>query len=230
MIETTPVRASNSPAIRSVYIVDDHPLVRESMITLITRQPDLRVCGEAGDSDTAFSEITEKQPDALILDLSLPGESGLELIKRLQAIPRPPKILVLSMHDETVYAERVLRAGALGYVMKHETTDKVLEAVRKVLQGKAYVSGAFAAQLAERLAGATGPWQTSIEAALSDRELEVFRLIGQGKGTRKIAEELGVSIKTVQTHCARMKEKLGVNSALALAREAVRWSERDSIS
>ncbi len=229
MIETTS-RPAPSSVIRSIYIVDDHPLIRESMIALITRQPDLRVCGQAGDSDAAFGEISAKEPDALILDLSLPGESGLELIKRLQALPKPPKILVLSMHDESVYAERVLRAGALGYVMKHETTDKVLEAVRRVLLGKAYVSGAFASQLAERLAGVTGPWKTSIEAALSDRELEVFRLIGQGRGTRKIAEELGVSIKTVQTHCARMKEKLGVSSALALAREAVRWSERDSIS
>jgi DNA-binding NarL/FixJ family response regulator len=162
-----------------------------------------------------------------VLDLALPGESGLELIKKLRSLARPPRLLVLSMHDEAFYAERVLRAGALGYVMKHETTNKVVEGIRRVLQGEVFVSGKVAAQLAGKFVGVRSAQDLSPMARLTDRELEVFRLIGQGRETRSIADELNLSMKTVQTHCANIKEKLGLENATELIREAVRWVERE---
>jgi DNA-binding NarL/FixJ family response regulator len=213
-----------------VFVVDDHPLVRESLATLIDRQSDLSICGQASDSASAFDAIVQLNPDVVVLDLSLPGESGLELIKKLQSLSRPPRLLVLSMHDEAFYAERVLRAGALGYVMKHETTDKVIEGIRRVLMGRVFVSEKIAAQLAEKFVGVRGAQNLSPVARLSDRELEIFRLIGQGHETRRIAQKLNLSIKTVQAHSANIKEKLGLENAAALIREAVRWVDRESPS
>lgn len=210
-----------------VFVVDDHPLVRESLAALIDRQPDLGICGQAGDSATAFDAVIRLNPDVVVLDLSLPGESGLELIKKLQTLTRPPRLLVLSMHDEAFYAERVLRAGALGYVMKHETTNKVIEGIRRVLTGQVFVSGKVAAQLAGKYVGVRSAQDLSPVARLSDRELEIFRLIGWGRETRSIAQELNLSIKTVQAHCANIKEKLDLENATALIREAVRWVEAE---
>jgi DNA-binding NarL/FixJ family response regulator len=215
--------------VHRIFVVDDHPLVRESLSNLIDRQPNLSVCGQAGDSATAFDAVVRLQPDVVLLDLSLPGESGLELIKKLQSLPHPPRMLVLSMHDETFYAERVLRAGALGYVTKHETTDKVIEAIRRVLTDRVFVSEKVATQLAVKFVGTRLPPDSSPVERLSDRELEIFRLLGRGHGTRRIAEELNLSIKTVQAHCANIKEKLGLNDAAALMHEAVRWIAQEGL-
>ena len=222
MTENRPAGEISQPRHR-IFVVDDHPLVRESLATLIGRQPDLSICGQAGDSVMAFDAVIRLNPVVVVVDLSLPGESGLELIKKLQSLPRPPRMLVLSMHDEAFYAERVLRAGALGYVMKHETTNKVVEGIRRVLLGQVFVSGKVATQLAGKYVGVRSAPDLSPVGRLSDRELEVFRLIGQGRETRSIAEELNLSIKTVQTHCANIKEKLGLENATELIREAVRW-------
>ncbi len=208
-----------------VFVVDDHPLVRDSLVTLIGRQPDLFVCGQAGDSATAFAAMLREPVDVAVVDISLPGESGLELIKKMQALSPVPRALVISMHDESTYAERALRAGAEGYVMKHETTDKVIDAIRSVARGVPYVSGLLAVQLAKKYAGARSGADLSIAGRLSDRELEIFRLIGRGCETRRIAHELRLSMKTVQAHCANIKDKLGLANATELIREAVRWAE-----
>ena len=210
-----------------VFVVDDHPLVRESLVALISRQPDLCVRGQAGDSATAFAAMMREPVDIAVLDLSLPGESGLELIKRLQALTPAPRILVLSMHDEAFYAERALRAGAMGYVMKQETTDKVLVAIREILQGRPYVSSELAVQFARKYVGAKATSDLSIIGRLSDRELDVFRLIGLGFETKRIGQDLHISMKTVQAHCAGIKEKLGLANANELIREAVRWVETE---
>ncbi len=210
---------------RRVFVVDDHPLVRESLIALIDRQPDLRVCGQAADSASAFSALLREPAEVAVIDLALRGESGLELIKKLQTLAPPPRILVVSMHDESSYGERALRAGAMGYVMKHETTDKVIGAIRALVLGRPYVSDALAAELTKNYVGARAKTDLSIAGRLSDRELEIFRLIGRGCETRRIAEDLRVSMKTVQAHCASIKEKLGLANATELIREAVRWVE-----
>jgi len=210
---------------RRVFVVDDHPLVRESLVALIDRQPDLCVCGQAGDSATAFAAMLRQPTDLAVVDLALPGESGLELIKKLQTISPAPRVLVVSMHDEMFYAERALRAGALGYLAKHETTDKVMDAIRLILQGQLYVSGAFAAQLAKKYVGARTASDLTLVGRLSDRELEIFRYIGLGYETKRIAQDLHLSMKTIQAHCAGIKVKLGLANATELIREAVRWIE-----
>lgn len=208
-----------------VFVVDDHPLVRESLVTLIGRQPDLCVRGQAGDSSTAFAAMAREPVDVAVIDISLPGESGIELIKKLRALSPAPRILVLSMHDEAFYAERALRAGAMGYVMKQETTDKVVVAIRHILQGSLYVSNGLAAELARKYVGSRTPTDPSVNDRLSDRELEVFRLLGLGHETKRIAHELKISIKTVQAHCAAIKQALGLANLHELIREAVRWVE-----
>lgn len=218
--------ASLTVARHRVFVVDDHPLVLESLVALINRQPDLRVCGQAADSPGAFAALLREPADVAVIDLSLPGESGLELIKKIRALIRPPRILVVSMHEESAYAERALRAGALGYLMKHETTDKVIDAIRAVVQGRTYVSGALAAQLAKKYVGAREATDLSIAGRLSDRELEIFRLLGLGHETRRIAQDLHLSMKTVQAHCASIKDKLGLANATELICEAARWLER----
>jgi DNA-binding NarL/FixJ family response regulator len=217
-----------APVRHTVFVVDDHPLMRESLTTLLDRQPDLLMCGQAGDSITAYAEIERVQPEIAIVDLSLPGESGLELIKKFPTLARPPRALVLSMHDEAFFAERALRAGAHGYVMKHETTDKVIEAVRRVLAGEVYVSGALANRFARTLASGRGKASLPPIERLSDRELEIFRMLGRGIETRRVAEELRLSMKTVQAHCANIKDKLGLDNATELLREAVRWVEHEN--
>lgn len=208
-----------------VFVVDDHPLVRESLVTLIGRQPDLVVCGQAGDSATAFAAMLREPADVAVIDIALPGESGLELIKRLQALSPVPRVLVLSMHDESFYAERALRAGAMGYVMKQETTDKVIVAIRQILQGRPYVSSELAAKFAQKYFRPQAAGDLSLVGRLSDRELDVFRLFGLGFETKRIAQDLNISMKTVQAHCASIKEKLGLDNANELIREAVRWME-----
>jgi DNA-binding NarL/FixJ family response regulator len=208
-----------------VFLVDDHPLVREWLGSLIERQPDLAVCGQAETSGTALDAIVRLQPDVAVVDLSLADGSGLELIKQLQALPQPPRILVLSMHDEATYAERCLRAGATGYIMKRSATGRIIDAIRQVLQGRLYISEAVSEKMAEKFVLARTQPGASPIALLSDREIEVFQMIGQGLENRRIAEMLHLSPKTVQVYCGRIKEKLGLENATALIGEAVRWHE-----
>jgi DNA-binding NarL/FixJ family response regulator len=209
----------------TVFLVDDHPLVREWLGNLIARQSDLLVCGQAESSATAYDEISRTQPDIAIVDLSLENGSGLELIKQLQTLPEPPRVLVLSMHDEAHYAERALRAGATGYIMKRAATGRVIDAIREVLAGRMYMSEALATQMAEKYVGKNAGSGSPL-ALLSDREMEVFQMLGQGIETRRIAETLHLSPKTVQVYCGRIKEKLGLGNATELIREAVRWNEQ----
>jgi DNA-binding NarL/FixJ family response regulator len=208
---------------KNIFIVDDHPLVRERLAQLIAQQADLTVCGEAGSAPAALAGLACAPADLVIVDLSLQDSPGLELIKTLQRLHPSLPVLVLSMHDESLYAERVFRAGARGYINKRESAQKVIEAIRRVLEGKLYVSE----KAAEILAGRTmrGVIERPPIERLSDRELEVFEKLGQGIGTRQISEEFRVSIKTVQAYCARIKEKLDLGSATELLREAVRWHD-----
>src|ERR1700678_2276539 len=217
--------AHSHPQRRRVFLVDDHPLVRDGLTQLINQEPDLVVCAEAEDAAHAHTEILRTRPDAVVLDLSLQGDSGLELIKRIQGLPHPPRILVLSMHDEAFYAERALRAGALGYVMKRESSGNVIAALRKILRGELYVSSAMEKHAAEKFLRSGTAGAGSPVDSLTDREVDVFRRIGLGQENRRIAEDLHLSLKTVQTHCANIKAKLGFDNATVLMREAVRWME-----
>ena len=212
-----------------VFIVDDHPLVREGLTNLINQQSDLIVCGEAKDSAEAIAGIAEERPDVAIIDISLVNESGLELIKHL--IKQFPQlaVVVLSMHDEALYAERALRAGARGYVMKHETSKSVLASIRRVLAGDIYISERIVNRMALRLTSARRPLTNSPVERLSDRELEIFRLLGQGRTPSEIARDLNLSLKTVQAYCARAKEKFGVTSLTELLRAAIRWDDASHV-
>ncbi|HEY3862415.1 MAG TPA: response regulator transcription factor [Verrucomicrobiae bacterium] len=207
-----------------IMLVDDHPVMREGLAQLINGEPDLSVCGQFEDASQAFGAVASLAPDLAIVDLSLKDSSGLELVKNIRATHPKIRILVLSMYDETLYAERVLRAGAGGYIMKQEASDRVLAAARQVLAGAVYVSEKMGAKLMHQLiAGKPGDAGSCMER-LSDRELEVFGLIGQGKGTRQIAEHLHLSVKTIESHRAHIKEKLNLKDANELVHTAIRTS------
>ncbi|MGO4882387.1 MAG: response regulator transcription factor [Bryobacteraceae bacterium] len=206
-----------------VFVVDDHPIVRQGLSQLINRESDLMVCGEAEDARTALDTIGPAQPDILIVDVSLDGPDGIELLKTLRARDSKLPVLVLSMHDESLYAERALRAGANGYIMKQEATDRVLTAIRQILNGEVYVSDRMARKMVHQFIGRPSEARRSTIEELTDRELEVFRLIGQGHGTRQIAEELHLSVKTVESYYAHIKEKLSLKNARELVQHAVQW-------
>jgi DNA-binding NarL/FixJ family response regulator len=210
---------------RTVFLVDDHPLVSEWLTALINGQPDLIVCGQAEQAQAALQTIAQLQPDVAVVDLSLRDSSGIELIKNLKQTCPAVAVLVLSMHEESHYAERALRAGAKGYITKRESTRKVIGAIRQVLEGRLYVSTALAAVLAEQFVRGEPLATRSPIEQLSDRELEVFELLGRGRPTRQIAATLNLSVKTVQAYCARIKDKLALSNATELLREAVRWHE-----
>jgi DNA-binding NarL/FixJ family response regulator len=212
-----------------IFIVDDHPLVREGFTNLINGQDDLIVCGEAKDSAQAIDEIMKARPDVALIDISLTNESGLELVKQLARQFPQVALIILSMHDETLYAERALRAGARGYVMKHETSKSVLASIRRVLGGGVYVSERINKRIASRLDSSRELVTTSPVERLSDRELEIFRLLGQGRTTSQIAGDLKLSLKTVQAYCARAKEKFGATSLNELLRAAIRWDDASQI-
>jgi len=207
----------------SVLIVDDHPVVREGLALRINRQPDLEVCGEAESPAEALRQIAACKPDLAIVDLLLKDGSGLELIRDIHTRhPRLP-VLALSIQDERLYARRALQAGAKGYIMKQEATDKVVEAIRHVLSGHVYLSDPMRLRLLDSLAGSDSMSFLSPIEQLSDRELEVFRLLGEGLGTRQIAERLHLSVKTVETYCDRIKVRLNLASRSELVRDAVLW-------
>jgi DNA-binding NarL/FixJ family response regulator len=207
-----------------VLIVDDHPAVREALALRIGRQPDLQVCGEAADTSEALRLVAETRPDAAVVDISLKTGDGLDLIKRIKDRDGRVRMLVWSMHSESLYAERALRAGALGYINKDQATDKIVEAIRRVLAGKVWLSEAMAQRMLQRAVGTERPEVTpSPLDALADRELEVFRLIGQGVKTADIAERLHLSVKTVETYRDRIRQKLDLRDGAKLAQYAAQW-------
>ncbi len=210
---------------RRVLLVDDHPFMRAGLAQLIDRQPDLMVCGEAGEPVEAFHALQKTKPDLVLTDLTMPGRSGLEFVKDLRAAEPDIAILVISMHDEVVYAERALRAGARGYIMKEAGGENLLAALRQVLRGEVYVSPRMSARILEGMSASRPRGSSSPIEQLTDREFEVFQLIGQGKSTRDIAEQLHLSTKTVDVHRSHIKEKLELKDATALIRHAVRWVE-----
>jgi DNA-binding NarL/FixJ family response regulator len=211
---------------RKVLVVDDHPIVRAGLAQLINREPDLAVCGDAEEMHTALQSIDELKPDILIVDISLNGPDGLDLLKSIRAKDPNLPVLILSMHDESIYAERALRAGANGYIMKQEGTDRVLVALRRILNREIYVSDRVANQMLRQfVGGASGAsMKRSPLDDLSDRELEVLRLIGEGQGTRQIADGLHLSIKTVETYQGHLKDKLGLKNSRELVQYAIQWA------
>lgn len=210
----------------TVLVVDDHPVVREGLSARINREADFTVCGTAEDGPEMMKAIARLNPDIVIMDLGLPRGHGLELMQDIQAqYPRLP-VIVFSMHEESLYAERALRAGARGYLMKHEPAERLIEGMRTVLRGGYALSGATSSRMLATFAGApSGQQPESPIAGLANRELEVFQFIGQGKGTREIADLLKLSVKTVETYRERLKKKLKVGSAPDLARRAILWVE-----
>jgi DNA-binding NarL/FixJ family response regulator len=211
-----------------ILLVDDHAVVRFGVSQLINRQPDLMVCGEEEDAARALSAIELTKPDLVIADISLKDSSGLELIRNVRARHPGMPVLVLSVHDESVYAEVAFRAGALGYLMKDEALEKLLVAVRRVLGGAIYVSDAMAVKLLQKQIRGQSNAQTSPSELLSDRELEVFQLVGRWKTTRQIADELHLSIKTVEYYREQIKRKLNLKSAAELTQHATSWVQRES--
>jgi len=207
-----------------IFIVDDHPIVREGLSLMMNREPDLMVCGEAEEATGALQAIVAANPDFLIVDISLSRPDGLDLLKSIRARYPSLPVLILSMHDETIYAERALRAGANGYIMKQEATERVLVAVRQILTQKVYVSDRIANRMLQQyIRGSVSERQSPI-AELSDRELEVFRLIGEGHSTRMIAEELHLSVKTVESYQAHIKGKLSLKNGRELVQRAIQWT------
>jgi DNA-binding NarL/FixJ family response regulator len=212
-----------SPCCLRILIVDDHPMMREGLRTLISREHDLAVCGEAETAGQALDAVANLKPDLVLADISLPGRSGVELIKDICALQPAVLILVISMHDESLYAERVLRAGARGYIMKQESGPTMIQAIRQVLAGRIYLSDKMSARILENVAGKRA--KASPIERLSDREFEVFQLIGRGKSTVQIAEELHLSTKTVEAHRAQVKAKLDLRNMPELISFASRWVE-----
>lgn len=215
---------------KRILVVDDHPIVRQGLAMMVNREPDLVVCGEAEDASEAMLVLASARPDVLIVDISLNGPDGLDLLKNVRTNYPSIPVLILSMHDETIYAERALRAGAKGYIMKQEATERVLVAVRRILRGEIYVSDRIANQMLKHYVTGGGRLVHSSIAELSDRELEVFRLIGEGHGTRQIAEELHISVKTVESYQAHIKEKLSLRSARELMQHAIQWNMNEKIA
>jgi DNA-binding NarL/FixJ family response regulator len=208
---------------KRILLVEDHPLMRLAVKETIEQEHDLTVCGEAGDDATAMQLVKTTQPHLVLLDLSLGDSSGMELIKWIAKTDSNMRVLVLSMHEETLYAERVIRAGARGYLSKRAPPETIVAAVRTVLAGDIYLNPAIVGRILQRLAGGTGQNKSPDVEQLSDREIETFELIGAGLGSRDIAERLCVSVKTVEAYRQRIKEKLGISTGPELARRAVEW-------
>jgi DNA-binding NarL/FixJ family response regulator len=207
-----------------VFLVDDHPIVRRGFAQLLAGEPDLAMCGEAASAHAALDALARLTPDVIIVDVSLGSSSGIDLIHDLKKrLPRAA-VLVVSMHDEQLYAERSLRAGAAGYVMKHEATDVIVRAIRTVAAGDIFVSSAISLRLVQDWITNGPPRGSSPLDALSDRELQVLELMGRGFGTRAIAEALHISVKTVETYRARLKEKFNLRTGTELVRFAIRWA------
>jgi DNA-binding NarL/FixJ family response regulator len=216
--------AAAKAAKKKIFIVDDHPIVRQGLALLINRESDLEVCGDAEEANSAVPRIEELKPDLIVLDISLNGPDGLDLLKSIRARDPSLPVLILSMLDEIFYAERALNAGANGYIMKQEATERVLVAIRRILGGEIYLSDRMADRMLHRFVGGNQVGEHSPIAGLTDRELEVFRMIGEGRGTRQIAEQLCISVKTVESYQAHIKEKLSLKNARELVQRAIQWT------
>jgi DNA-binding NarL/FixJ family response regulator len=214
----------------TVLLVDDHPIVRQGLQQMIDREPDLKVCGQAEEARSALHAIATLKPDIVVMDISLSGPSGIEILRSVRQTDAKLRVLVLSMHDETVYAERALRAGANGYIMKQEATEKVLVALRRILGGEVYVSDRVANKMLKQFVGGAPSSQRLPVDDLTDRELEVFRLIGEGHSTRQISDGLHLSVKTVETYQAHIKEKMGLKNARELVQYAIQWAVSENQS
>jgi DNA-binding NarL/FixJ family response regulator len=206
-----------------ILIVDDHPVTRAGLSHLINHQPDMTICGEAESAAQAMDVLASSRPDLLLIDLTLPGKSGLELVKDVKAMRPDLLMLVVSMHDEALYADRVLRAGARGYITKHEGGEKLIEAIRHVLSGKIYVSESMSAHILEIFSGGQTALDRSSIEKLSDREFEVFESLGAGLSSQQIAKKLHLSAKTVDAHRANIKTKVGMQTTAELIAYAARW-------
>ena len=207
-----------------LLVVDDHPMTRYGIVRLIEQQPDLVVCGEAENASRALAAIRDLKPQVVLADLTMPGGEGLEFVKDMRSLHPEIAVLVVSMHDEALYAERALRAGARGYIMKNEGGEKLVEAIRQVLQGKTYVSENMSGKVLEIFSGRRRRADDTTIGKLTDRQFEVFRLLGQGMTTREIGQQLRLGTKTVETHRLHVREKLGLRSGPALIKYAVRWA------
>lgn len=214
---------NDTPAKKRVLIVDDHPIFRAGLTGLVNMEAELTVSGEANDAKQAMQAVEKLHPDLVLLDMSLPGKGGLELLKDIRAIAPQTPVLIISMHDETLYAERVIKAGGRGYIMKQEGPEKIVQAVRKVLSGGISVSERIAAQILDAMSGGKSGTSSSV-STLTDREFEVYRLLGQGKEPHEIARTLHLSIKTVDTHRAHIRQKLSLRNATELIHHATRWT------
>jgi DNA-binding NarL/FixJ family response regulator len=212
---------------RKVFLVDDHPIVRERLAELIAQEADLQVCGEAEDADTALKMIGALQPDIAIVDITLKDTYGIELIKNLKERESHIPVLVLSMHEESMYGERAIRAGAKGYLNKQEASKKVISAIRTILAGDIFVSEQMKSAMLQKMAGGQRPEGRAPTDVLSDRELEVFQLLGQGLGVRQIAEMLFVSVKTVEAHREHIKQKMNFKSSSELLRYAIQYTLKE---
>ena len=219
----TKEQASGRTRKSRALIVDDHPVVRRGLAQLIDREPNLQVCGEAGTVREALQAVADLDPDVVVVDVVLKSGSGIELVKDIKARRPDLPVLVLSMHDESLFAERALRAGARGYIMKQEATGKLLEAIRRVLKGEVYLSDGMASRmLLSFVGGRAGEGGSALES-LTDRELEVFQMIGRGLTTRQIAHDIHLSVKTIETHREHIKKKLGLRNATELLQHATWW-------
>lgn len=208
-----------------ILLIDDHPIMRHGLAQLIRMEPELEVCGEAGSAAAGLAELEKLKPDLVIVDLTLPDKHGLELLKDIQAMRPGQRCIVLSMHDESLYAERALRAGARGYVMKETAAENLITAIQRVLGGSIYISETMASRMLEQVSGQRGKTGSTGVSQLSDRELEVLEMIGLGTPTKLIAEKLSISSRTVEAHRAHIKEKLAITDGAALVRYAVQWVE-----
>jgi DNA-binding NarL/FixJ family response regulator len=211
-----------------ILIVDDHPIVRQGLKLLLEQEAGMQVCGEAEDGEKAMAAIEENKPDFLILDVSLKGTDGIELSKNIRSLYPELPILVLSMHDESLLAERALRAGANGYLMKQEGTDKVIDAVHKIMGGKLYLSENMIETLLQKFIHGNASPENEPLQQLSDRELSVFELVGQGIGTKQIAEKLNLSSKTIETYRENIKKKLNLKNYIELIKHAAQWVENET--
>jgi len=221
-------RSSTSKApIKRIVLIDDHPIMRHGLAQLVRAEEGLDVCGDAGNAREGLETVGRLKPDLAIIDLTLPDKNGLELVKDIRAAYPATHCLVLSMHDEALYGERSLRAGARGYVMKEEAADHLITAIHKVLSGGLYISETLNARMLEQVTGASRAKATGMDS-LTDRELEILTLVGKGVATKNIATQLSISARTVEAHRAHIKEKLGIKDGAALVRYAVQWVETRS--
>jgi len=221
-----PRAARRAPKRARILLVDDHPLVRERLTEIINQEPDLIVCGEAQDCQQALAAVAARKPDLAIIDLALKNSDGLELIKDIRLRWANVQMLVVSMHDESLYAERVIRAGARGYVTKQEATHSILSAIRRVLSGNIYLNEKVCAHIISRLVDRHDPVAATPTEVLADRELQVFEMTGRGLSTNEIADRLHIAVKTVETYRGRIREKLNLKDSSELRQHASSWAQR----